>query len=382
MQKNLDEKKFKIVIAPDSFKGTMSSAEVCGIIRRAVLKAMPNADITTVAIADGGEGSIDAILQSAAGKKVFCEVTNPDFEKVFAYYAMLDNGKTAVIETAQCAGLTLSKLKNPELTTTYGIGELICDALSKGVENIFLALGGSSTNDCGTGMAAALGARFFDNNGNVFIPTGGTLQRVQSFDLAPLKRRMSGITVKAMCDVKNPLYGENGAAYVYAPQKGADNSQVKTLDSGLRHIAGIIQNELGTDVNTLPGAGAAGGLGAAAVAFFGGTLVSGIDAVLDICGFDQLAANADFIITGEGSFDTQSLMGKVVQGISLKKPEKAKLIVIAGRNSVPESVYLNAGIFKVFQTSAGNNSFDEIKRTCREDLFNTVFNIFSSEYVL
>ncbi len=367
----------KIVVAPDSFKGTMSSTEAGAIISKAARTVLPLAEIITVAIADGGEGSVDAFLNTVRGRRISCEVTDPDFSKVTADYALVD-GDTAVIEIAQCAGLNLSKIKNPALTTTFGVGELISHAVKRGAKKILLALGGSATNDGGAGMACALGAVFRDKNGDSFVPTGGTLSSVRSVDATALKKTVEGVEFKAMCDVNNPLYGKNGAAYVYAPQKGADGALVKKLDEGLKNFSDVIKKDLGMDVSSVAGAGAAGGLGAGCVAFLSGELVSGIDAVLNVCRFEELAVGADLIVTGEGSFDRQSLMGKVVQGISKRKPQNAKLVVIAGRASVDDAEYKAAGIFRVYQTSDKPKSFEEIKRTCRKDLYDTSIGVFQA----
>ncbi len=365
MQKKIN----KIIIAPDSFKGTMSSIEVGKIIADAVRAVLPECGIISLAIADGGEGSIDAFLHNNSGIKVPCRVTGPNFKKVDCVFGLIED--KAIVEIAQCAGLPLAEPKNPGITTTFGVGELIDEAIKRGAREITLALGGSATNDCGAGMAAVLGAVFYNKEGKAFVPVGETLRDIVRIDISGVREKLRGIKIKAMCDVKNVLYGENGAAYIYAGQKGAGPKQITELDEGLRHIARIIYRDTGVDVSSIQGGGAAGGLGAACAAFLGGSLISGIDAVLEMCGFEETAADADIIITGEGKFDRQSLMGKVVDGISKKSPDKAKLIVIAGKIDISETDYKKAGIYAVFQTSAPAKTFEQIKRTCREDLYLT-----------
>lgn len=358
----------KIVIAPDSFKGTMSSIEAGGIIADAVKSVLPGCEIVTLAIADGGEGSIDAFLHNNRGIRIPCSVTGPNFKKVDCVFGLIEDYK-AVVEIAQCAGLPLADPKNPGVTTTFGVGELIASAIEAGAREITLALGGSATNDCGAGMASALGAVFYTGEGHAFIPVGGTLIDIAKIDIGGIGQKLAGIKIQAMCDVKNVLYGESGAAYIYARQKGAGPKQIAELDEGLRHIAKIIRRNTGVDVSSLQGGGAAGGLGAACAAFLGGGLTSGIDAVLEMCRFEELAADADIIITGEGKFDRQSLMGKVVDGIAKKSSQKAKLVVIAGKTDIDKTDWQRAGIYAVYETSASGKNFKQIKQTCREDLY-------------
>ena len=235
-------------------------------------------------------------------------VKGPYFEKLDAFYGILPDGRTAVIEMAACAGLPLvGERKNPLLTTTYGVGELILDAARRGCRKIIVGLGGSATNDAGCGMAAALGVRF-EGKGGSFIPTGGTLSDVKKITVN-LPPELCGVEIVAMCDIDNPLYGEKGAACIFAPQKGADAGAVRLLDEGLIHISKIIKRDLGVDVSAIPGGGAAGGMGAGMVAFLGSSLRPGIETVLDTVGFDRALQGADLVLTGEGRLDTQSLLG-------------------------------------------------------------------------
>jgi glycerate kinase len=290
---------------------------------------------------------------------------------------LLKNHK-AIVEIAQAAGLTLANPKNPLLTTTYGVGELIDKAISLGSKEIIIALGGSATNDAGAGMAAALGTKFYDAKGKKFVPVGGTLINIAKIDDSATKEKLSGIKITVMCDVKNPLYGKDGAAYIYAKQKGADEKAIQKLDKGLRKIAAVIKKDLKKEVSAIPGGGAAGGLGAGCLAFLGGKLVSGIDVILDLSDFKDEVKNADLIVTGEGSFDTQSLMGKGIDGLLKRKPEATKLIVIAGKLKMDEKDYEKAGIYAAYETAPkGVTDFAEIKATAPACLFQTSKKAFS-----
>ena len=355
-----------VLIAPDSFKGTLTAREVCDIIARAFTDTIPDIKITKLPAADGGEGLCACLGDILGGKREKAEVCGVFGEKMCAEYLMLGDG-TAVIETAACAGLPLAgDIKNPEKSTTFVVGELIADAVNKGAKRILLGLGGSATNDCGAGLAAALGWGFEDKDGNRFVPTGGTLSRVSKIT-APEKPL--GVPVTAACDVDNPLFGESGAAYVFAPQKGADEAMVKRLDSGLRHIAEIIKRDLNIDVSKIKGAGAAGGMGAGAVAFLGAELKKGIDIILDAAEFDGKVANADLIITGEGRLDFQSVNGKVVSGVAERAARLGKpVIAICGSRGEGAEKIKALGVSELYFSCESEKPFDEITKTCREDL--------------
>ncbi len=322
----------KILMIPDSFKGTLSALEVCAAIERGVRAVMPHIQTVSIPAADGGEGTVDALLTALGGEKRFLTVTDPLFEKHQSFYGIL-NGNTAVIEMAAAAGLPQVPIakRDPGKTTTYGVGELIKDAIEQGCKQILLGLGGSATNDFGCGAAAAMGGMFYDQTGNAFIPTGETLHNIVSYDLTGLKRTLSGISITVICDIENPAYGKNGAAYVFAPQKGADAKKVADLDQNLRALASVIQKQDGIDVQSIVGGGAAGAMGAGMAVFMGAKLCSGIDAVLDAVGFDSLAKDCDLIFTGEGKFDSQSLSGKVCIGVARRaKAYGIPVIVLAG----------------------------------------------------
>ncbi len=360
----------KVIICPDSFKGTLTAKEAADIIERGVMAACPDAECIKIPVADGGEGSLEAF----GARLEYVSISNPFFEKTDAPVGFL-NGNSAVIEMATAAGLPLVKERaNPRLTTTYGVGEEILFALEAGVRELIICLGGSATNDAGCGMAAALGARFFDSDGNEFVPVGETLSKIESIDLSGMDSRLSKCKITAMCDVKNPLYGENGAAYVYAPQKGASPEDVILLDAGLRHFSEKCLECLGRDVKSIPGSGAAGGMGAGVVAFLGGKLRSGIETVLEVKKFDKAIIGADAVITGEGRFDSQSLSGKAVTGIaSHMKDSAAKLFVVAG--SVDASLRSLGRIDAVFSIQQTPLSFEEAIKHTEENLLFTVKNL-------
>lgn len=307
----------RFVLMPDSFKGTMSSQRICDLMEQAIREIYPDAQILKIPVADGGEGSVDAFLSAVGGERRSADVAGPYFERMQAAYGALHGGTVAVVETAACAGLPLvNDRKDPSRTTTYGVGELIVRAAEGGAEKIIVGLGGSATNDMGTGAAAAAGVRFYDRAGKAYIPTGATLEALTRVDVSGLSPALRGVEVVAMCDIDNPLCGDDGAAAVFAPQKGADAKMVKRLDAGLAHAAEVVRRDLGIDVRALRGAGAAGGMGAGMTAFFGAQLRMGIETVLDVVRFDALARGADAVFTGEGRFDTQSLHGKAVIGIA------------------------------------------------------------------
>ncbi|MBQ0037971.1 MAG: glycerate kinase [Clostridiales bacterium] len=306
----------KYIIVPDSFKGSLSARQICRIVEEAARAVEPDCRVCAIPVADGGEGTVETFLTAVGGKLVTVPCHGPYGEEHTGFYGLLPDG-TAVVEMAAAAGLPLvGGHRDPEKTTTYGVGEIMAHAAVHGAKRLVLGLGGSATNDGGCGAAAALGVRFLTEQGVSFIPTGGTLHRVKHIETRGLLPELKDIPVVAMCDIDNPLCGANGAAAVFSPQKGADESMVRRLDEGLYNLAWVIQKDLGMDVLHLPGGGAAGGMGAGSVAFFGAALQMGIEAVLDVSDFDRMAVGADLIITGEGQLDGQSLRGKVVVGVA------------------------------------------------------------------
>ena len=340
----------KCVVVSDSFKGTVSSREICEIAQRVIPRHFPACEVVCIPVADGGEGTVDCFIQAMGAQRVEVTVTNALGEKSAAAYARI--GELAIIEMAAAAGLPqVGALRCPGTATTYGVGELIAHAVDSGCRKILLGLGGSATNDGGCGCAAALGVRFYDAAGQSFVPVGDTLGRIARIDTAKADELLRSVEITVMCDVTNPLYGPTGAAYVFAPQKGADAEKVKSLDAGLRHFGNVIRSQYGLDVSAMPGAGAAGGMGAGCVALLGGTIQSGIDAVLDVTGFDRQLEGADLVITGEGRIDSQSADGKVVSGVARRTRAKGvPLIAIAGGIADSAGAVYDIGVSAMFST--------------------------------
>ena len=364
----------KAILMPDSFKGTMNSSEICAIMKSEIIKHFPACEIKSIPVADGGEGTVDCFLEAMGGERVTLAVKGPFMEDIEGFYAIVEDGATAIIEMAAAASLPMVLgRENPRVTTTFGVGQLIRDAVSRGCKKIIVGLGGSCTNDMGVGAAAGAGARFFDAAGNTFVPTGATLDKIAKIDVSAVRDMLGDVEITAMCDIDNPLYGESGAAYVFSPQKGADPDTVKVLDDNLRAGSEIVKKELGIDVSELPGAGAAGGMGAGMVAFFGATLKSGIDTVLDTVGFENIAADADFIFTGEGKIDSQSLRGKVVIGIA----QRAKAIgvpviaVVGDIGDNMDSAY-DMGVGAIYSINRVAVDFSKAKTRSKSDLALTV----------
>ncbi len=306
----------KIVIAPDSFKGTNTSLAVASHIEEGILRVYPDAQCIKVPVADGGEGTVDSVIDALGGKKETVKVCGPLGKKRNATYGLA--GETAVIEMAEASGLPLipDDKRNPMLATSRGTGDLILDALDKGCRKIIMGIGGSATNDGGTGLARALGYRFLDADGTELLEGGGSLDNLASIDVSAVDKRLKDVEIMVACDVTNPLLGEEGASFVYGPQKGADPSMVRHLDKALERLADIAENCLGIEARNIPGSGAAGGLGFGLIAFCGADLKSGIDIVLDTVKLDSYFGDADLVITGEGRMDSQSVNGKVPVGVA------------------------------------------------------------------
>jgi len=350
----------KVIIAPDSFKGTLGAKQAADVIAAEVAEAFPDCKIVKMPIADGGEGSVDTIMTTIGGESFETQVLSPDDRMIGAYYAIASNG-TAIIEMAQSSGITKQKGLHPMTSTTFGFGQLIMAALDCGAREFILCIGGSATTDGGCGMGAALGIVYNDAEGNSFIPCGATLSKVAAIDMSGLDSRVSTSSFTVMCDVDNPLYGTRGAAHIYSPQKGATPEQVLFLDEGLRLLGGRLKESFGKDFAKTPGAGAAGGLGAGCMAFLGANLMSGIEAILKICGFENHLKDADLIITGEGKLDSQSFYGKVLSGI-LSKAGKVPVWSICGICECDEALLHGRGIM-VFQTSEGISVEESMSNT-------------------
>lgn len=302
----------KVVVASDSFKGCLSSWQVAEAVEKAIHDVMSDCDVVKLAVADGGEGSMDALVTTLGGRTVNLIVSDPLGRPVKADYAMLDDS-TAVIEMARASGLTLllQEERNPMLASTYGTGQLISDALDKGCRRFMICIGGSATNDAGTGMLEALGYRFINSEGNILKGCGAVLRQISSVDVSHVHPALNESEFIVACDVDSPFCGPAGAAYVYGPQKGATSEMVVELDDGMRHFAEVIFRATGVDVRDMPGAGAAGGLGGALKAFLKAEISRGADMVLDAVHFDDAIKDADLVITGEGRIDRQTLTGKL-----------------------------------------------------------------------
>lgn len=365
------------ILVPDSFKGTLSAIEVCNIMKLSIKNLYKDANIISVPVADGGEGTVDAFLYALGGEKKSAWVSDAfNEQKILAHYAMLKDD-IAVIEMAACTGLPLVKNRlEPDKTTTFGVGELIIDAINNGAKKIILGLGGSATNDGGCGMAAALGVKFKDEQDQEFIPTGGTLSQIYKIDMNNIYSKIKDIEFISMCDVDNPLCGRLGASAVFAPQKGADEDMVKSLDEGLAHLAKIIKRDLHIEVKDIKGAGAAGGLGAGSIAFLQSKLTKGIDIILDTIKFDELVSKADIVFTGEGKFDSQSLHGKVVMGVA-NRSQKYKTPVIVVTGAIGENIQeaYNKGITAIFSINKEPMEFSKSALKSKENMILTMENI-------
>lgn len=365
------------ILVPDSFKGTLSAIEVCNIMKSSIKNLYKDANIISVPVADGGEGTVDAFLYALGGEKKSIWVSDAfNEQKILAHYAMLKDD-IAVIEMADCAGLPLVKNRlEPDKTTTFGVGELIIDAVNSGAKKIILGLGGSATNDGGCGMAAALGVKFKDEQDQEFIPTGGTLSQIYKIDMNNIYSKIKDVEFISMCDVDNPLCGRLGASAVFAPQKGADEDMVKSLDEGLAHLAKIIKRDLHIEVKDIKGAGAAGGLGAGSIAFLQSKLTKGIDVILDTINFDELVSKADIVFTGEGKFDSQSLHGKVVMGVA-NRSQKYKTPVIVVTGAIGENIQeaYNKGITAIFSINKEPMEFSKSALKSKENMILTMENI-------
>ena len=358
----------KLVAAADSFKGSLDARSACEAIREGVLQARPDWTVAVKPMADGGEGTAAAVMAALGGEWVPVRVTGPlESMEVDAGYAWFPHhDRTALVEMAAANGLTLlpPARRNPLLTTTFGTGELIRAAAVQGARRILLAVGGSATVDGGAGAAAALGWRFLDDAGQPVGPGGGELERIARI---LLPERAGLPPVEVLCDVKNPLCGERGAAHVFAPQKGASREAVQRLERGLEHLARLIETTLGKDLRDLPGGGAAGGLAAGAVAFMNATLTSGIERLIEVSGLEQDLRGADWVVTGEGCFDEPSLHGKVVSGVAVAaRRAGARVAVIAGQVRLSEAEWRSAGIETATALTGPGVTTDEAVRRAQE----------------
>ena len=326
----------KVVVASDSFKGCLRSDQVAAAVAEGFQNAIPGCDVVKLTVGDGGEGTMDALISALGGKRVVLTVQDPLGRPVEAEYAILTDG-SAVIEISKCSGLMLlsAQERNPLKTSTYGAGQLIADALDRGCRRFRVCIGGSATNDAGTGMLEALGYRFVDFAGTEMNGCGEALEKIAHIDSSAAMPEIKEAEFIVACDVDSPLYGPKGAAYVFAPQKGADAAMVEELDRGLRHFADIMQKCTGLDVADMPGAGAAGGLGAAFKAFLNAELKKGADMVLDAVRFDEQIVGADLVITGEGKIDSQTMAGKLPAAVAERAAaQNVPVVAICGYSDI------------------------------------------------
>tara|TARA_R110002096_G_scaffold203033_1_gene387882 strand:- start:5072 stop:6199 length:1128 start_codon:yes stop_codon:yes gene_type:complete len=319
----------KIVLAPDKFKNALTGLEFCNAVETGLKMMLPHAEIIKRPLADGGDGTIEIVNYYLKGKVLEAEVNNPFFEPVKASYLYAEASKIAFIEMAEASGLKLLKPEQFDCknATTLGTGELILNAITKGAKRIILGIGGSATNDCGMGMATALGYKFLDKNNKDVRPIGANLSKIVSIDFTSVHPKLKDVEFEIACDVTNPLYGENGAAFVYAKQKGASQNDIKMLDKGLKDFSKVLDKAFQIDSQLVKGAGAAGGMGIASKVFLNGDLKPGIQLIKNLANFDEHIADADWIITGEGKLDNQTLSGKTIQGVMVSA--KAKHIKVA-----------------------------------------------------
>jgi glycerate 2-kinase len=368
----------KFVLAPDSFKESMTAKKAALAMEKGVKAVFPDAECVIVPMADGGEGTVDSLISMKNGEMIKTEVLGPLGESVIAEYGLLGEGQTAVIEMASASGLELIKPedRNPLLTTSYGTGQLIKHALDKGVRRFLIGIGGSATNDGGAGMLQALGVSFKDENGKELSFGGGALGRLHTIDVSGLDERIKHVKFDVACDVTNPLIGENGASAIFGPQKGATAEMVHALDQNLSHFADVMKEQLGQDIAHMDGAGAAGGLGAGLMVFLNAELKKGIDLIIEYTGLEEQVRGADYVFTGEGSIDAQTLFGKTPYGVAgVAKKYSVPVIAFAGRigNGV-ESLYDN-GFNAIIGILRGVTTFEEALDSGEENLAFTTENI-------
>jgi len=371
-----------IVVAPDSFKESLSAKQVTVSISEGILKIMPEANIIQVPISDGGEGLLDALVEVLHGKRISVRVKDPLLRNIEAEYGILGDGVTAVIEMAKASGLELLKdnEKNPMITSTFGTGQLILNALDCGCTKFIIGIGGSATNDGGMGMVKALGGKFLNENNKEIGNGGGALDQIFKIDLSNFDKRIRMSDIVVACDVSNPLTGKNGASFIYGAQKGATKDQIKKLDKNLIKYASVIRKDLDIEVETAKGAGAAGGMGAALLGFFDAHLINGIDLIINSLQVEKHIKNADLVITGEGKIDAQTLNGKTVFGIAaIGKKYNVPVIAIAGKVGDGIDEIYKQGVTAIFcilnQPMALKDAIDKadfLIRSCVENIIRTI----------
>lgn len=371
----------KFVIAPDSFKGSLTAKEVATAIQTGIKRVYPDADYELVPMADGGEGTVQSLVDATHGKLIDCQVHNPLSQVVTAHYGLLGDGKTAVIEMAQASGIQYinEKTRNPLITTTYGTGEMMLDAAKHGIDRIIIGIGGSATNDGGAGMAQALGVDLLDKNGQQLPVGGGALDQLDHIKTDHVDPSIKQVKVLIASDVTNPLTGPDGASAVFGPQKGATPDMIKQLDANLHHYATIIKQDLGKNLEQKPGAGAAGGLGTGLMAFTNSEMAKGIDIVINFTHLKERAKGADFVFTGEGGIDFQTKFGKTPYGTALATKEvapNAPVIVLAGNVGAKiDTLYSAKAMDAIFATPAGAKPLEKAIQDGPHDIALTAENV-------
>ncbi len=370
----------KIVIAPDSFKESLTALHVCEALEKGIKTHFPNAEISKVPMADGGEGTVQSLVDATGGQIIQAKVTGPLGKEVEAFYGILGDGKTAVIEMAAASGLHQVPMdeRNPLITTTRGTGELILKALDQNVKHIIIGIGGSATNDGGAGMAKALGAKLINTNGAEIKEGGGSLNQLAAIDLTNFDSRLAEVKVEVACDVDNPLTGATGASAVFGPQKGATPDMVKQLDRNLAHYAAVIEKEMDIHIQNVPGAGAAGGLGGGLLAFLSAELKPGVDIVIEATQLESYIKNADLVITGEGRIDGQTIYGKTPIGVAkTAKKHSVPVIAIAGSIGAGSEAVYEHGISALFSVVPGAVDLSEALAKAVENIERTAKNVAS-----
>lgn len=369
----------KVIAAIDSFKGSMTSMEAGNAVKKGILAAKPDAEVWLSPLADGGEGTVDALIEGLGAEKIPVTVAGPLGEKVSCYYGYLEETKTAVMEMASAAGITLVTKKDPLRASTYGVGEMIADALKRGCKNFMIGIGGSATNDGGIGMLKALGFEFFDEDGNDVGEGAAALAKIEVIRTENKNPLLSGAKFQIACDVKNPLCGKQGATYIFGPQKGVTEEQKEQVDEAMRHYADVTKESLDCDFTDCEGAGAAGGLGYAFLSYLAGELISGVELILHATGLEEKMKNADVVVTGEGRLDAQTVMGKAPVGVAaLAKKYNAKVIAFAGSVASEAKVCNRAGIDAFFPIVRGVTTLEEAmkKENAMENIAATAEQVF------
>ena len=368
------------VVAPDSFKGSLTSKNVCDVVEQALLERFPGITVEKVPMADGGEGTVEALILATGGKKQCLWVTGPLFDKTMAAYGILGDGKTAVIEMSSASGLPLIPAwrRDPYAATTYGTGELVADALKKGCTEFILGIGGSATNDGGAGMMCALGARLLDENGQDVPPGANGLLKLHAIDVSQMDPRLKEARFRVACDVSNPLCGPNGAAYIFGPQKGAKPDDLPVLDEALHRFSQVIRRDLGKEIEQTPGAGAAGGMGGGLMAFLNAQLQQGFDIVNEVVGFERIVEKwkPDVVITGEGRMDAQSVMGKLpVEVTKVAKRHGARVVAIVGVKGAGWEKCKEAGVDAIYELKERDMPLEYAMTNASELIHNKVMKI-------